>query len=146
MVTETVGPYRALKGADLLPECRAQPRFHTRTIWKRRQADKEGGPGGLPRSVTATVKDRGGHMKHKKTRGSARAGVSRQGRPKFSTVMVVQDATMATIEALRRQGITTAAGIARALNEKGITTPSGSQWYARQVQRAITSSTVREQG
>ena len=53
---------------------------------------------------------------------------------------------MATIEALRQQGITTAAGIAKALNENGITTPSGSQWYARQVQRAITSSTVREQG
>jgi hypothetical protein len=60
--------------------------------------------------------------------------------------MMVQDATMATIETLRQQGITTAAGIAKALNEKGITTPSGSQWYARQVQRAITSSTVREQG
>ena len=27
-----------------------------------------------------------------------------------------------------------------------MTTPSGSQWYARQVQRAITSSTVRETG
>ena len=85
-------------------------------------------------------------MKHKKTRGSARSGVYRQRRLKLSTVMVVQDATMATIEALRRQGITTAAGIAKALNERGITTPSGSQWYARQVQRAITSSTVREQG
>ena len=85
-------------------------------------------------------------MKHKKTRGSTRSGVSRQRGPWVYTVMMVQDATMATIEALRQQGITTAAGIAKALNEKGITTPSGSQWYARQVQRAITSSTVREQG
>jgi hypothetical protein len=84
-------------------------------------------------------------MKHKKTRRSAaRSGVRPQRRPWLSTVMVVQDATMATIEALRQQGIATAAGIAKALNEKGITTPSGSQWYAIQVQRAITSSTVRE--
>ena len=60
--------------------------------------------------------------------------------------MVVQNATMVTIEALRQQGITTAAGIAKALNEREITTPSGGQWYARQVQRAITSSTVRETG
>jgi hypothetical protein len=84
-------------------------------------------------------------MKHNKTRGSAaRSGICRQRRPWLSTVMMVQDDTMATIEALRQQGITTAAGIAKALNEHGITMPSGSQWYARQVQRAITSSTVRE--
>ena len=85
-------------------------------------------------------------MKHKKVRGSARSGAYRQRRRKLSTVMVVQDATMATIDALRQQGISTTAGIAKALNEKGITTPSGSRWYARQVQRAITSGTVRETG
>ena len=32
-------------------------------------------------------------------------------------------ATMATIQGLRRQGITTAADIARALNDQGIATP-----------------------
>ena len=83
-------------------------------------------------------------MKSNKTRRVARSGVRRQRWPWLATVMLVQDATMATIEALRQQGITTAAGIAKALNEQGITTPSGSRWYARQVQRAITSSTVRE--
>jgi hypothetical protein len=86
-------------------------------------------------------------MKRNKTReNAARSGASRKQGPRLSTVMVVQDATMSTIEALRQGGITTAADIAKALNEKGITTPSGNQWYARQVQRAITSSTVREQG
>ena len=47
--------------------------------------------------------------------------------------------TMATIEALRGRGIVTAAGIARALNEAGITTPQGGRWYAILVQRLIAN-------
>jgi hypothetical protein len=52
-------------------------------------------------------------------------------------------ATMATIQGLRRQGITTAADIARALNEQGIATPKGDRWHAMQVQRIITMGTTR---
>jgi hypothetical protein len=52
-------------------------------------------------------------------------------------------ATMATIQGLRRQGITTAADIARALNEQGITTPKGDRWHAMQVQRTITMGTTK---
>ena len=40
------------------------------------------------------------------------------------TAWLMRDkATMATIQGLRRQGITTAADIARALNDQGIATP-----------------------
>jgi hypothetical protein len=52
-------------------------------------------------------------------------------------------ATMATIQELRRQGITTAADIARALNDRGITTVKGDRWHAMQVQRTITIGTTR---
>jgi hypothetical protein len=52
-------------------------------------------------------------------------------------------ATMATIQALRRQGIRTAADIARALNDQGITTPKGDRWHAMQVQRAIAMGTTK---
>jgi hypothetical protein len=52
-------------------------------------------------------------------------------------------ATMATIQGLRRQGITTAADIARALNDQGIPAPKGDRWHAMQVQRIITMGTAR---
>jgi hypothetical protein len=52
-------------------------------------------------------------------------------------------ATMAAIQALRQQGITTAADIARALNDQGITTPKGDRWHAMQVQRIITMGLTR---
>ena len=48
----------------------------------------------------------------------------------------------AAIDALRRQGITSAYGIAKALNKQGITTPRGCQWHAAQVQRLITNGTT----
>jgi hypothetical protein len=48
----------------------------------------------------------------------------------------------AAIDALRRQGITSAYGIAKALNEQGITTPRGCQWHAIQVQRIMASGTT----
>jgi hypothetical protein len=51
--------------------------------------------------------------------------------------------TMATIQGLRRQGITTAADIARALNDQGIATPKGDRWHAMQVQRIITMGPTR---
>ena len=52
-------------------------------------------------------------------------------------------ATMAAIQALRQQGITTAADIARALNDQGITTPKGDRWHAMQVQRILTMGTTK---
>jgi DNA invertase Pin-like site-specific DNA recombinase len=42
-----------------------------------------------------------------------------------------------TISDIRSAGVTTATGIARALNERQITTARGSQWQAIQVQRLI---------
>jgi hypothetical protein len=51
-------------------------------------------------------------------------------------------ATMATIQRLRQQGITTAADIARALNDQGVTTPKGDRWHAMQVQRIVTMGTT----
>jgi DNA invertase Pin-like site-specific DNA recombinase len=55
------------------------------------------------------------------------------------TAKAVQDATgvLPAIEAIQRQGITSASGIARALNEQGITTPRGGQWQAVQVLRIV---------
>ena len=38
----------------------------------------------------------------------------------------------------QRQGITSASGIAKALNDQGTTTPRGGQWQAVQVQRIIS--------
>ena len=52
-------------------------------------------------------------------------------------------ATMAAIQGLRQQGITTAADIARALNDRGIATPKGDRWHAMQVQRVIAMGTTR---
>ena len=46
-------------------------------------------------------------------------------------------ALLPAIRELEAEGITTAYGIARALNDQGITTPRGGQWQAVQVQRVI---------
>ena len=43
------------------------------------------------------------------------------------------DGLKATIEAIRSEGITSANGIARALNERDIEGPRGGQWTARSV-------------
>jgi hypothetical protein len=51
-------------------------------------------------------------------------------------------ATMATIQGLRQRGITTAADIARALNDQGVLSPKGNKWHAALVQRIITHGTV----
>jgi hypothetical protein len=48
----------------------------------------------------------------------------------------------AAIDALRQRGITSAYGIAKALNEQGITTPRGCQWHAIQVQRIMANGTT----
>ncbi len=44
------------------------------------------------------------------------------------------------IQSIQADGITSAAGIAKALNERGIPTPRGGQWQAVQVQRALKRS------
>ena len=48
----------------------------------------------------------------------------------------------AAIHSLRQQGITAAYGIAKGLNERGITTPRGCRWHAIQVQRIIANGTT----
>ena len=48
----------------------------------------------------------------------------------------------AAIHSLRQQGITAAYGIAKGLNEQGITTPRGCRWHAIQVQRIIANGTT----
>jgi hypothetical protein len=53
-------------------------------------------------------------------------------RPDKSVWLMRDEATMATIEGLRRQGVTTAADIARALNDQGTATPKGDRWHAIQ--------------
>ena len=45
------------------------------------------------------------------------------------------------INALRGQGITSATGLAKALNDRGIPTTRGGRWQAVQVQRLLRSST-----
>jgi len=64
-------------------------------------------------------------------------------KPERAAWLMRDKATMAAIQGLRRQGITTAADIARALNERGIATPKGDKWYAMQVQRIIAMGTTR---
>ena len=61
-------------------------------------------PAGCLEAYRPPPEKEGGHMKSNKTRRVARSGVRRQRWPWLATVMVVQDATMATIEALRQQG------------------------------------------
>src|SRR5258707_5156993 len=51
-------------------------------------------------------------------------------------------ATMATIQGLRQRGITTAADIARALNDQSALSPKGNRWHATLVQRIITHGMV----
>jgi DNA invertase Pin-like site-specific DNA recombinase len=46
-------------------------------------------------------------------------------------------AVLPEIEAIRQDGITSLAGIAAALNEKGVSTPRGGQWTATAVKRAL---------
>jgi hypothetical protein len=48
----------------------------------------------------------------------------------------------AAIRSLRRQGVTTAAGLAGALNDQGITTATGDRWQARWVQRIMANGTT----
>lgn len=43
-----------------------------------------------------------------------------------------------TLEDLRAEGITSNKGIAKALNERGIATPRGGQWYATSVRNLLT--------
>jgi Recombinase len=54
-------------------------------------------------------------------------------------------ALIEAIHALHQQGITTAADIARALNDQGVTTPKGERWHARQVQRFLFTGTTKPQ-
>jgi hypothetical protein len=64
--------------------------------------------------------------------------------PEKPAAMVLADAAMDVIHHLRQQGITTAADLARALNERGITTPRGDRrWHATQVQRVIATGMTR---
>ena len=51
-------------------------------------------------------------------------------------------AVLPTIMALQRQGITSARGLARALNDRGIAAPRGGQWQATQVQRLLARATA----
>jgi DNA invertase Pin-like site-specific DNA recombinase len=50
--------------------------------------------------------------------------------------------TFEAIEAIRGQGITSASGIARVLNEQGIAAPRGGRWQTLQVQRVIARATA----
>ena len=54
-------------------------------------------------------------------------------------------ALIEAIHALHQRGVTTAADIARALNEQGVTTPKGERWHARQVQRFLFTGTTKSQ-
>ena len=47
------------------------------------------------------------------------------------------------IEAIRAEGITSATGIAKALNERGIPTVRGGKWQAVQVQRLERARAVK---
>jgi len=49
----------------------------------------------------------------------------------------------AAIRSLRRQGVTTAADLARALNDQGITTQNGERWHAMLVQRLLAMGTTK---
>jgi hypothetical protein len=52
--------------------------------------------------------------------------------------MVLADAAMDVIHRLRQQGIiTTAADLARALNERVVPTPSGKRWHQTSVVRVL---------
>jgi hypothetical protein len=48
----------------------------------------------------------------------------------------------AAIRSLRRQGVTTSADLARALNDQGVTTPKGERWHAMLVQRLLAMGTT----
>ena len=47
----------------------------------------------------------------------------------------------AAIRSLRRQGVTTSADLARALNDQGVTTPEGEQWHSVLVQQLLAMGT-----
>ena len=46
------------------------------------------------------------------------------------------------IAAPRRQGVTPAADLARALNDQGVTTAAGDKWHAMWVQRIMANGTT----
>src|SRR5689334_13650833 len=50
---------------------------------------------------------------------------------------------MPIIEQLQAAGITSAGGIAKALNQRGISAPRGGQWQAVQVQRVVARASRR---
>ena len=63
-------------------------------------------------------------------------------RPGTPTAMEVDAAAIEAIQVLRRQGFTTAADLARALNERGVTMSKGERWHAMQVQRLLANGTT----
>lgn len=54
-------------------------------------------------------------------------------------LLLIEDA----IRSLRRQGVTTAADLARALNDQGVITPKGERWHAMLVQRLLAMGTAQ---
>jgi hypothetical protein len=76
--------------------------------------------GGRPESLKNTELGRQRAMEARRAKAAARAGD-----------------LAPVIEAIRAQGITSATGIAKALNERGIPTARGGKWQAVQVQRLL---------
>ena len=68
--------------------------------------------------------------------GRQKAAEVRQGKAASRTADLLP-----VIDAIRAEGITSATGIAKALNERGIPTPRGGRWQAVQVQRMLRSAT-----
>jgi DNA invertase Pin-like site-specific DNA recombinase len=64
--------------------------------------------------------------------GRQRAAETRQAKAASRTADL-----MPVVEAIRAEGVTSAAGIAKALNERGIPTTRGGRWQAVQVQRLL---------
>jgi DNA invertase Pin-like site-specific DNA recombinase len=77
--------------------------------------------------------DRGGLTTKGRTRGNERSAKVRRERAAQSAASLLP-----VIERLRREGVTTAQGLARALNAEGVPTVSGSgQWQANSVLRVL---------
>lgn len=65
--------------------------------------------------------------------GTVRSAEARRAKAEFRARDILP-----TIQRLQAEGITSASGIARALNDQGIPTPRGGTWQAVQVQRVLT--------
>jgi len=89
-------------------------------------------------AAKARGKKLGGYRGYDLTQEQRMAGAERSAASRAAEASKRAAALLPIIDALKAEGITSASGIARALNDRGIPTSRGGKWQAVQVQRFLS--------